>query len=125
MAQGPTPRYFRSVNQPQLPQRPSLTKVQALDLLGSHFGLVGDVDSLPSWRDQNFRVVTDGGDRFVLKIANADEPMALLDLQTDAINHQLDRDLEQVLKGLAEECPPLDEHPFYSPPPAPDPPVPA
>ena len=50
---------------------------------------------------------------------------ANLDLQTDAINHQLDRDLEQVLKGLAEECPPLDEHPFYSPPPAPDPPAPA
>ena len=40
-----------------------------------------------------------------------------LDMQTDAINHQLDRDLEQVLKRLAEACPPLDEHPFYSPPP--------
>ena len=81
------------MNQPQLPQRPSLTKVQALDLLGSHFGLVGDVDSLPSWRDQNFRVVTDGGDRFVLKIANADEPMALLDLQTDALAFLADRDI--------------------------------
>ena len=40
---------------------------------------------------------------------------AALDQQTDAINHQLDQDMELVLNRLAVACPPLHEHPFYSP----------
>ena len=67
--------------------------MQALELLGSHYGLIGDVESLPSWRDQNFRVVSDVGGRFILKIANADEPMELLELQTDILDFLADRDV--------------------------------
>src|SRR5262245_60490248 len=40
---------------------------------------------LPSERDQNFRLETTGGDRFVLKIANATEDRALLDAQNGAM----------------------------------------
>ena len=40
---------------------------------------------------------------------------AALDLQTDSINQQLDQDMELVLNRLAVACPPLHEHPFYSP----------
>ena len=40
---------------------------------------------------------------------------AALDLQTDSVNHQLDQDMEVVLNRLAVACPPLHEHPFYSP----------
>ena len=81
------------MSKPQKGQRPRLSKAQALELLGSHYGIVGDVESLPSWRDQNFRVVSDGGDRFILKIANADEPMAVLDLQSDTLAFLADRDI--------------------------------
>ena len=81
------------MSQPQPDRRPRLSKVQALDLLGSHFGLVGDVASLPSERDQNFRVVSDRGDRFVLKIAHPDVPTALLDLQADALAFLAERDI--------------------------------
>ncbi len=85
--------YLAIVKTPTPNQPPCLTNVQALELLGSSFGLVGDVESLPSWRDQNFRVVTDGGERFILKIANADEPKALLDLQTDTLAFLADRNI--------------------------------
>ncbi len=81
------------MSQPQPDRRPRLSKVQALDLLGSHFGLVGDVESLPSERDQNFRVVSDRGDRFVLKIANPEEPRALLELQAEALAFLAERDV--------------------------------
>ena len=81
------------MSQPQPDRRPRLSKVQALDLLESHFGLVGDVASLPSERDQNFRVVSDRGDRFVLKIAHPDVPTALLELQADALAFLAERDI--------------------------------
>ena len=81
------------MNQPPNDHRPRLSKAQALELLGSHFGLVGDVESLPSWWDQNFRFVTDAGERFILKIANADEPISLLELQADALAFLAERDL--------------------------------
>ena len=81
------------MSQPQQDRRPRLSKVQVLDLLASHFGLVGDLESLPSWCDQNFRVVSDRGDRFILKVANADEPRAILEHQTDALAFLAERDI--------------------------------
>jgi 4-aminobutyrate aminotransferase-like enzyme/Ser/Thr protein kinase RdoA (MazF antagonist)/murein DD-endopeptidase MepM/ murein hydrolase activator NlpD len=73
------------VNEPSNDLRPHLSKVQALELLESHFGLAGDIEPLPSWRDQNFKVAIDSGERFILKIANGDEPISLLELQADAL----------------------------------------
>ena len=81
------------MKEPHKYQRPRLTEALALELLGSHFGLVGAVEPLPSWRDQNFRVVSDGGDRFILKITHADEPMALLELQAATLAFLDDRDI--------------------------------
>ena len=88
------------MSQPQPDTRPRFSKVQALDLLGSHFGLTGDIGSLPGERDQNFRVVSERGDRFVLKIANPDEPMALLELQTEALAFLAERDVDVALPKI-------------------------
>jgi len=82
------------VNEPSNDRRPHLTGVQALELVESHFGLAGDVEALPSWRDQNFKLTTDDGERFILKIANADEPVSLLELQADALAFLTSRDLD-------------------------------
>ncbi len=65
--------------------RPSLSKTQALELLKSHFGLVGDISTLPGHRNQNFHLISSCGDQFVLKIAGPEEPKDILDLQTDAL----------------------------------------
>jgi len=51
------------------------------------FGVDGEVSALPSERDQNFLLQTVGGDRFVLKIANASDGRALLDAQNAALGH--------------------------------------
>ncbi|MEW5981771.1 MAG: aminotransferase class III-fold pyridoxal phosphate-dependent enzyme [Acidobacteriota bacterium] len=51
------------------------------------FGLVATAFLLPGERDQNFALVTDSGERFVLKIANAADDDAVLDLQHQALRH--------------------------------------
>ena len=51
------------------------------------FGLQVKVDTLPSERDQNFRITTDDGTKYVLKIANAMEDKAMLDAQQQAMIH--------------------------------------
>ena len=42
---------------------------------------------LPSERDQNFRIDAPDGRRFVLKIANAHEDVAMLDAENAAMEH--------------------------------------
>lgn len=51
------------------------------------FGRRGVASALPSERDQNFAIDTDSGERFVLKIANRDEPRAVLELQNDVLGY--------------------------------------
>ena len=51
------------------------------------YGLSGTLSVLPSERDQNFLVSTDGGERYVLKIANATEEQAMLDAQDQMMAH--------------------------------------
>jgi 4-aminobutyrate aminotransferase-like enzyme/Ser/Thr protein kinase RdoA (MazF antagonist) len=51
------------------------------------YGLSGTVRSLTSERDQNFLLETSGGERVVLKIANALEDPAMLDAQQRAMTH--------------------------------------
>lgn len=53
----------------------------AARILREHWGIVGELRSLPSERDRNFAVVVDGQPRFVLKVSNANEDPAFLDLQ--------------------------------------------
>jgi 4-aminobutyrate aminotransferase-like enzyme/Ser/Thr protein kinase RdoA (MazF antagonist) len=72
-------------------QRPAFTEDDAAELLASRYGLWGALAPLPSERDQNFRVTTPDGDRFVLKIAGADEPTGHLEMQHAALGWLAER----------------------------------
>ena len=78
------------MNQPQPDGRPRLSNTEATELLASRYGLAGTVESLPGYHDQNFRVQTESGERFVLKIANPKEDLRVLDLQMEALEFLAD-----------------------------------
>jgi Ser/Thr protein kinase RdoA (MazF antagonist) len=65
--------------------RPSIEIDAAAALLGSSWGIAGDLRPLPSERDRNFAVRVGGADAFVLKISNRTEDPAFLDLQASAL----------------------------------------
>jgi Ser/Thr protein kinase RdoA (MazF antagonist) len=67
--------------------RPTTDVTTALAILREHWAPAGDVvlRSLPSERDRNFAVTIDGQDRYVLKVSNANESHAFLDLQHRAM----------------------------------------
>lgn len=54
-------------------------------ICAEHYGQQVRVEPLPSYIDQNFLVRVDDGTRFVLKIANPDEPREVLELQQRAM----------------------------------------
>ena len=64
---------------------PTFTPAEAAELARRLFGLDADASPLASERDQNFLVATAAGDRFVLKVANGTEEMALLEAQNAAL----------------------------------------
>ena len=66
---------------------PRFTDEFASDLASSLFGLHSSARQLPSERDQNFHLMADSGDQYVLKIANSLEDRAALDLQNAAMTH--------------------------------------
>jgi 4-aminobutyrate aminotransferase-like enzyme/Ser/Thr protein kinase RdoA (MazF antagonist) len=69
-----------------LAHRPKFDATGALRIARERFELPGALASpLPSERDQNFRIETDTGARFVLKIANATDDRALLAAQHEAL----------------------------------------
>jgi 4-aminobutyrate aminotransferase-like enzyme/Ser/Thr protein kinase RdoA (MazF antagonist) len=55
---------------------------------------------LPGERDYNFYLKTEAGQAFVLKIAPADEPRALLEMQNKALKHLVAHDSSLVLPEL-------------------------
>lgn len=65
--------------------RPSVDDAAAAQVLARHWGIAGELRTLPSERDRNFAVVVDGQPRFVLKISNANEDPEFLDLQHGAM----------------------------------------
>lgn len=69
---------------------------EAAELLHRVFGLRGRLEPLPSERDQNFRIDTDGGDRFILKISNSSEPLSAIEFQAAVFRH-----LERTDPGLS------------------------
>lgn len=71
---------------------PDVTPEAALELARSLFGVTGRLDRLTSERDLNFRLTTPQGERFVLKIGNAAEPVAVTNFQTMALLHIAARD---------------------------------
>ncbi|MCV6600305.1 MAG: aminotransferase class III-fold pyridoxal phosphate-dependent enzyme [Cohaesibacter sp.] len=67
---------------------PSLSTDMISGLAASLYSLSGSWKSLVSERDQNLRLDAQGSnDRYVLKISNADEDRALVDLQCACLSH--------------------------------------
>jgi len=66
---------------------PRFTAADAVRMARELYGLAVEAESLPSERDQNFVLKDSSGPRFVLKIANREEALEVLDLQ----NKLLDR----------------------------------
>jgi len=67
---------------------PKLTAAEAVAIARREFGLTGEAKPLYSERDGNFHLrPADGGPGHVLKIANAVEDPAVVDLQTASLRH--------------------------------------
>lgn len=69
-------------------QAPALTIADAGRVAADRYGLIdAAVEPLPSERDQNFHVITDGPESFVLKISHKDESRASVELQEQVLHH--------------------------------------
>ena len=68
-------------------QRPAFSQQQADALAQQLYGIRASIKPLPSERDQGFYLQSDSGPGYVLKIANAGENQAVLDLQNKAMAH--------------------------------------
>jgi Ser/Thr protein kinase RdoA (MazF antagonist) len=66
---------------------PALTPVTAARVAAETFGIAGTATPLGGERDQNFRVVAADGRAYVLKVSNTADDAAVLDLQTQALEH--------------------------------------
>lgn len=64
---------------------PSFTAAEALAAAKRDYGILGTAVALPSERDQNFLITDAAGGKLVLKIANSNDPPALLDFQNQAM----------------------------------------
>ena len=81
---------------------PAFTDRDAVAMIRANWGLDATVRPLVSERDQNFRVDSDDGRRFVLKIANAAEDEVVTDFQIQALVYVAKR--VQAL-GIPIRCP--------------------
>lgn len=66
---------------------PVLSLGSAADALRRHFGIDGECSELPSERDRNVRVETDGGAAFVLKVSNCAESPDVVEMEVAAMDH--------------------------------------
>jgi Ser/Thr protein kinase RdoA (MazF antagonist) len=66
---------------------PSLAAAQVAELVGRLYGISGSVRALSSERDQNCCIETADGERYVVKISNPSEPVAVVDFQSAALDH--------------------------------------
>jgi 4-aminobutyrate aminotransferase-like enzyme/Ser/Thr protein kinase RdoA (MazF antagonist) len=66
-------------------QQPAFTLNEAAALADQYYGLAGAFEPLLSERDQNFRVTTPAGERFVFKISNARDEPGVVDMQVQAL----------------------------------------
>ncbi len=74
---------------------PAFADEVARQILHEGFGVTGSLAALAGERDQNFRVDTPDGQRFLFKISNPADTRPVLDMQTAALRH-----IEQVDPGL-------------------------
>ena len=66
---------------------PSLDEATVLRTLKDAYGLSGSLRALISERDQNFRLESPNGERYVVKIANECEPAEITDFQVQVLQH--------------------------------------
>jgi Ser/Thr protein kinase RdoA (MazF antagonist) len=66
---------------------PDFSAEQVKDVADQLYGLDGVLYPLDSERDQNFRISTENGDHFVVKITNRAEDPAVTDMQVKALEH--------------------------------------
>src|SRR5687768_14733454 len=80
---------------------PTLTMDDATKVAKNRYGLTGaTIEPLPSERDQNFHVITDGPESFVLKISHKDESRESVELQVRVLNHLRARVPELVMPRI-------------------------
>jgi len=69
-------------------ERPAFDAEQAAQIAQHYFGLNGHIEALPGEKDLNFRLRNDAqATQYVLKIAHANEPAAVLEMQHAALKH--------------------------------------
>jgi len=68
-------------------ERPNYTVDEAHDIVKSLYGFSSEIVELPSERDQNFHVIADTGEEYVLKIAAESERRETLEMQNSAMHH--------------------------------------
>ncbi len=68
-------------------ERPNFDVTQADEIVKSLYGLSSSLKELPSERDQNYHVVADNGEEYVLKIAARSEKRETLELQNSGMLH--------------------------------------
>ena len=71
---------------------PAFSAAEAVAVAASHYGIHGQVSPLVSERDQNFRLNTDDGKCFTLKISNQAEQLQVVDFQNQALLHVQNKD---------------------------------
>jgi len=70
---------------------PDVEIEEAAELVGTHFGLAGELHELGGERDRNFRIDSDDGS-FVFKIGNAEDGEDVVGFQVAALQHIRERD---------------------------------
>ncbi len=65
----------------------NITEETARQLAGERYGLAGAARSLPGELDANFRLTTEGGEEFVLKIMHPERERRLIEMQCAALAH--------------------------------------
>ena len=71
---------------------PVFSEVDAAALARQHFGVEGTASKLTSERDANFRIRTQCGESYVLKLSNPAEERLVTNLQTEALRHVAEKD---------------------------------
>ena len=66
---------------------PTCSLTDAASLASRHFGIAATATALPSERDQNLLLTSTGGDRFILKLANAAERIEILEGENAVLQH--------------------------------------
>ena len=77
-----------SASDPLASVPPAFSDEAARQVLHDGFGLTGSLTALAGERDQNFRVDTADGQRFLFKISNPADTLPILDMQTAALRHR-------------------------------------